>query len=460
MITLSEKRVAVVGMGLSGVAAAQLLHRHKARVAFTDDKRPEELTDALKEVRGLPFEYRLGGIDPALLLDSDLVVLSPGVPSSLPPIERARRAGIDIISEIELAYAFCKAPIVAITGTNGKTTTTMLTHHIVVEAGLKAALAGNVEIPFSQVVGDDSLDIVVLEVSSFQLENIRHFRPTVAVLLNVSSDHLDRYRSIDDYAAAKQRIFLNQTDTDFAVVNRNDRVCMGLVGQAKAGKVEFSMNELVREGAFLRNDAVVARFRGVERELFHVRAIPLFGRHNVENVLASVAATLPMNVAPEIYEHAVATFPGVEHRLERVSEIDGVLFVNDSKATNVVALEKALESFSTPVVLIAGGRGKKSSYRVLRQVVRERVKRMVVIGEDAPLLEDAFGDIVPIEHATTLQEAVKRAAAAACAGDCVLLAPACASFDMFRDYKHRGKAFKEAVQGLQCVTKSSDSSSS
>ncbi len=448
MLSLSGKRVTVAGMGLSGAAAARLLRKQNAHVTLTDDKSEDELEEAMKTLEGIDVEYRLGRIDSDLLLDSDLVVISPGVPSDLPQVERARRAAVDVISEIELAYSFCDAPIVAVTGTNGKTTTTMLTHHIAAQAGLKAALAGNIEIPFSRVVGEGPFEVVVLEVSSFQLENIRRFRPLVGVLLNISPDHLDRYRSVDDYTEAKLSLFRNQSAGDFAVLNRDDAAVARIAARVHSAKLEFSMREEVEQGAFLRGNTLVVRFDGREEEVMDAGDIPLPGRHNIENVLAAIAATLPLKVSAKRCAQAVASFPGVEHRLERVREINGVLFVNDSKATNIGALEKSLESFDRPIILIAGGRGKKSDYRVLRPLIGKRVREMVVIGEDAPLLEDAFGDIVPTRRAETLPEAVRQAASLARSGDCVLLAPACASFDMFLNYEHRGRVFKEAVEGL------------
>ncbi len=448
MLVLSGRNVTVVGMGLGGVAAAKLLLARGASVSFTDDKPAHLLKEALKELEGVGAGYRLGGIDGALLLESDLVVISPGVPSDLPQIERARRSGVEILGEVELAYWLCNAPVIAITGTNGKTTTTMLTHHIIACAGLKAGLAGNVEIPFSAVVRQGPFDVMVLEVSSFQLENIRDFRPLVGVLLNLSPDHLDRYRSMEDYVTAKLQLFRNQSPKDYAVINQDDEPVTRIADRIRSTPLAFSLRSEVRQGAFLRGSKLVSRFDGSEREVMNIGAIPLFGRHNVENVLAAIAATMPLKLPADCYERAVASFPGVEHRLEKVRERDGVLFVNDSKATNIGALEKALESFNRPIVLIAGGRGKKSSYLVLRPLVKEKLRAMVVIGEDAALLEEALGDVVPTRKADTLTEAVALAAALAQPGDCVLLAPACASFDMFENYKHRGRVFKEAVANL------------
>lgn len=432
-------------MGLSGVAAAIFLHKHGARVTLTDDKPKHELSEGMKKLERIDVNYRLGGIDPALLLASELIVLSPGVPSDLPPIERARKAGVEIISEIELASSFCDSPLIAITGTNGKTTTTMLVHHVLVHAGLKAGLAGNIEIPFSRVILDGPFDAIVLEVSSFQLENTRSFRPRVGVLLNITPDHLTRYNGIDDYAMAKFALFKNQSTSDFAVLNRDDCGIARAEGRISSRVLKFSMKEEIEEGAFLRGEKLVARFEGAETEIMEAGHIPLLGRHNVENVLAGIAATLPMKISAECYEQAIKSFRAVEHRLEKVREKDGVLFVNDSKATNIDSLIKALESFERPIILIAGGRGKKSSYTVLRTLVSAKVKAMITIGEDAPLLEEALGDIVPTQRAQTLPDAVKMAAALARSGDCVLLAPACASFDMFRNYEHRGQVFKEAV---------------
>ena len=448
MQTLMGKRVTVVGMGLSGVAAAHLLSQQGAELALTDDRPEHELKDSLKTLNGIQADYHLDGIDEELMLQSDLVIISPGVPSDLPQIERARRAGIEIISEIELAYAFCGAPLIAITGTNGKTTTTMLIHHIMTRAGLRAALAGNIEVPFSRVTREGPLDMVVIEVSSFQLENIKDFKPKAGVLLNISSDHLDRYSGIEEYIEAKAQLFRNQTDADYAVLNKDDPAVAGIADRVRSRILWFSMKGEVEQGAYLCGETLVTRFEGSENEVMHTGGIPLFGRHNIENVLAALAATLPFGASAECCGRAVGDFSGAEHRLERVRELNGILFVNDSKATNVGALEKALESFANPIVLISGGRGKQSDYPTHRSLVKKKLRGMVVIGEDARRLREALGDIIPTHGADTLPDAVRQATQLARPGDCVLLAPACASFDMFTNYKHRGQVFKEAVEGL------------
>ena len=435
-------------MGLSGVAAARLLCSEGANVAMTDDKSERDLEATLQNLEGLEIDYHFERIDSELLLCSDLIVISPGVPSNLSPIELARKAGVEIIGEIELAYSFCEAPIIAITGTNGKTTTTSLIHFMADRAGLKAALAGNIEIPFSSVVREDSFDLIALEVSSFQLENTKDFCPMVGVVLNISPDHLDRYNGMEDYVAAKTLIFKNQSESDFAVLNHDDPAVAIMAKKMKSEVLWFSAREEVRQGAFLRGSTLVTRFKGEETEVMRTEDIPLIGWHNVENTLAAVAATLPIELPVECYGTAVAEFPVAEHRLEKVRELDGVRFVNDSKATNIGALERSLESFNMPIILIAGGRGKKSSYQMLRPMVEAKVKAMITIGEDAPALEEALGDLVPTKRAGTMPEAVNSAAKMAEPGDCVLLAPACASFDMFSSYAHRGKAFKEAVESL------------
>lgn len=448
MPSLSGKKVTVVGMGLSGVAAARLLSAEGARVAITDDRAESDLENAMRRLEGLDVDFHLGGIDSELLFCSDLAVISPGVPSGLSPLDLARKAGVEVISEIELASSLCEAPIIAVTGTNGKTTTTALIHRVADRAGLKAALAGNNEIPFSDVVRENTVDVVALEVSSFQLENIKDFRPMVGAVLNVSPDHLDRYRGMDDYVAAKARLFSNQAEGDFAVLNRDDPTVAAMARDVKSEVLWFSTREEVQQGAFLRGTTLVAKFKGAETEVMDIDDIPLIGWHNVENTLAAIAATLPLELSLDCYREAVADFPRIEHRLEKVRELDGVLYINDSKATNVGALERSLESFTSPIILIAGGRGKKGGYRTLRRLVETRVKAMITIGEDAPAIEEALGDLVPTQRAETLPDAVGIAAAKAEPGDCVLLAPACASFDMFKSYAHRGEVFKEAVETL------------
>jgi len=448
MSSLSGKKVAVVGMGLSGVAAARLLSAQGARVAITDDRTERDLEETMRKLEGLEVDYHLGGIDSELLFLADLIVISPGVPSKLSPIELARKGGVEVISEIELAAAFCDSTVVAVTGTNGKTTTTALIHRMAESAGLRAALAGNNETPFSQLAGEEPYDVVSLEVSSFQLENTSDFNPTVGAVLNVSPDHLDRYKGMDDYIAAKKLLFKNHSRDDFAVLNKDDTAVEAMAQDIESEVLWFSTKEDVQKGAFLRGTTLVARFKDRETEIIKTESIPLMGWHNIENVLAAIAATLPIELPLECYGPAVADFPIPEHRLEKVRELEGVLYVNDSKATNIGALEKSLESFSMPIVLIAGGRGKKSSYRELRPLVEAKVKTLITIGEDASALEEAFADLVSTERVDTMQEAVEVAAVAAEPGDLVLLAPACASFDMFKSYGHRGNVFKEAVNAL------------
>lgn len=448
MSSLSGKKVAVVGMGRSGVAAARLLSAQGARVAITDDRTERDLEETMRKLEGLEVDYHLGGIDSELLFLADLIVISPGVPSKLSPIELARKGGVEVISEIELAAAFCDSTVVAVTGTNGKTTTTALIHRMAESAGLRAALAGNNETPFSQLAGEEPYDVVSLEVSSFQLENTSDFNPTVGAVLNVSPDHLDRYKGMDDYIAAKKLLFKNHSRDDFAVLNKDDTAVEAMAQDIESEVLWFSTKEDVQKGAFLRGTTLVARFKDRETEIIKTESIPLMGWHNIENVLAAIAATLPIELPLECYGLAVADFPIPEHRLEKVRELEGVLYVNDSKATNIGALEKSLESFSMPIVLIAGGRGKKSSYRELRPLVEAKVKTLITIGEDASALEEAFADLVSTERVDTMQEAVEVAAVAAEPGDLVLLAPACASFDMFNSYGHRGNVFKEAVNAL------------
>ncbi len=448
MSFVSGKKVTVVGMGLSGVAAVRLLHREGAQLSITDDRTEEDLREATKKLEDVEIDYRLGGIDSDLLLRSDLIVISPGVPSGLSPIEMARKAGVEIISYVELANSFCDAPLIAVTGTNGKTTTTALACEMAVSGGMRAVAAGNIEIPFAQVVCEETFDLVVLEVSSFQLENIKGFSPMVGAVLNLSPDHLDRYRGMEDYIAAKMRLFENQSDDDHAVLNRDDPAVTEFARDVRSRVLWFSTEDEVRQGAFLRGETLVSRFGDVESEIMKVEDIPLMGRHNVANVLAAIAATLPFELPSGCYRPAVAGFSAAEHRLEKVRELNGVLFVNDSKATNIGALEKSLDAFDMPIILIAGGRGKRGGYRELRPLVESKVKTIVTIGEDAAELEEAFGDIVPSHRAETLPEAVEQAAKAARPGDCVLLAPGCASFDMFTSYAHRGRVFKEAVETL------------
>ena len=449
MMELRGKRVLVVGLGKSGVASALFLKLRGARVTVSDTKTEDELRAEIPVLLDQGITVETGEHGERTFHGQDLIVVSPGVSMDALPIVRARTSGEPIIGEIELAAQFLAGRIVAITGSNGKTTTTTLTGEILTAGGLPTLVGGNIGTPAISLVERAKPDhIIVLEVSSFQLETIQTFRPKMAVILNITSDHLDRHRTFEAYAAAKARIFENQQADDFAVLNADDPNCVGLAEGIRARICWFSRKKEVQPGASVRDGRVGFRDAEGKREIMLVSEIPLKGAHNVENVLAAICVGALMGVKPEQIRRAVQQFKAVEHRLEYVATIRGVDYYNDSKATNVDATIKALESFPANIHLILGGKDKGSDYSVLNDLLRERVKRVYTIGAAAEKIESHIKGAAEIVPAETLDDAVRRAAAVAQAGDVVLLAPACASFDQFDNYEHRGRVFKEVVHTL------------
>jgi UDP-N-acetylmuramoylalanine--D-glutamate ligase len=458
-MNVAGKKILVIGAGRSGIASAKFLSARGGTVALNDAQPLENWsTDALAlKPEGVGC---LAGEVPGWLLDQlDLVVISPGVPAKAIPLRYAERAGAEVIGEVELASRYLKGRIVAITGSNGKTTTTSLIGKLLQDAGLPTQVGGNIGTPLISLV-ESSRDETwtVVEMSSFQLETIREFHPTVAVALNVTPNHLDRYESFTDYAAAKHRIFMNQQPADIAILNADDEIVSSWTNGLRAHVTRFSVKTKLEEGLFLRGREIVCRTREGEKVLLTSHDIKLRGKHNVENVLAALAAGLACGAAPDSMRNTIKNFQAVEHRLEFVAEIEGVKFYNDSKATSVDATVKALEAFdgeTGKIVLIMGGRGKKAPYAPLESLVRERVRKLILLGEDAETIEQELGYFVVNERASDMKEAVKLSFAAAQPGDIVLLAPACASFDMFESFEHRGRVFKDAVSSFKFQVSSS-----
>jgi UDP-N-acetylmuramoylalanine--D-glutamate ligase len=450
---LNGKRVLVVGLGKSGVASALFLKAHGAQVTVSDTKSGDELRNEIPVLLDHGITVETGGHGDRTFRGQDLIVVSPGVPVDAPPLVQARALGEAVIGEVELAAQFLPGPIVAITGSNGKTTTTTLTGEIMTAAGFPALVGGNIGTPaISLAERAQPETVIVLEISSFQLETIRTFRPKVAVILNVTPDHLDRHRTFEAYVDAKARIFENQQASDFAVLNADDPTCVAMASRTRAQVFWFSRQKEVEQGAWVRDGNIVFRDARVEqktqqREIMQVSEIPLKGAHNLENVLAAVSASVLMGCAADKIRQAVRDFKAVEHRLEFVTTIRGVDYYNDSKATNVDATIKAIESFPANIHLILGGKDKGSDYSVLNELLRQRVKRVYTIGAAAAKIESQIKN-VEVVRAETLENAIRNASAVAQPGDVVLLAPACASFDQFKNYEHRGKAFKEIVRGL------------
>jgi len=443
---LANKRVLVVGLGKSGVASALFLKAHGARVTVSDSKPQDELKEEIPVLLDHGIAVETGGHGERTFQGQDLIVVSPGVPVDAPPLVQARSLGEKVIGEIELAAQAFPGTILAITGSNGKTTTTTLAGEIVAAGGFPTVVGGNIGTPaISLVEGAKRNTVAVLEVSSFQLETIQSFRPRIAAVLNVTPDHLDRHRTFVAYAAAKARIFENQQPEDFAVLNADDRACVDLAARTRAQVFWFSRKKEVKFGAFVHSGHITFRDLQGQREIMPASEIPLKGAHNVENVLAAVCISALMGCKPEQIRKAVREFTAVEHRLEHVATVRGVEYYNDSKATNVDATIKALESFPANIHLILGGKDKGSDYTVLSELLRARVRRVYTIGAAAGKIESQIKGTAEIVHAETLENAIRRATESAQRGDIVLLAPACASFDQFRNYEHRGKVFKEVV---------------
>jgi UDP-N-acetylmuramoylalanine--D-glutamate ligase len=462
---LEGKKVLVVGIARSGIAAARLLTSRGAMVIANDLKPEAELGGAVDELRKLGVMLSLGGHPQSLFANADVIVLSPGVPADLEPLESARRAGVEIISEPELAGRFLRGRMIGVTGSNGKTTVTTLIGELLRAAGADVIVGGNIGTPLTSLIEASSeKSWIVAELSSFQLEMIDSLRVNVAIVTNITPDHLDRHGSFGDYVLAKYRIFKNQTGEDWAVLNLDSRAVVEMViayGLASSD-VYFSTggpdsnpvnwrpaNIYVRDGRIWTT--LVSDGAG-EIEVMAIDEIPLRGMHNVENVMAALAAVFcALGTRAQdlpVLTEAIRQFKGVEHRIEYVAEIDGIKFYNDSKATNVDSTVKALEAFESNIIVILGGKDKGSDYTILAPLVRDRVKQIILIGAASDRIAEQLEGAGAMTRAGSMQEAVEKARDAATAGDTVLLAPACASFDMFDNYEHRGKVFKQAVHDL------------
>jgi UDP-N-acetylmuramoylalanine--D-glutamate ligase len=449
------RKTLVVGAARSGVAAARFLLTEGALVTLTDSRERAAIGAAIEPLlsKGAGADrmtLEFGGHREESFGSCELVVVSPGVPLSLPFFAISREKQIPVIAEVELGWRHVDGTVLGVTGSNGKTTVTVLLSALLCGSGLRAHAVGNIGVPLVTFAGQKAPESMhCVELSSFQLEGIVDFRPRAAALLNLTADHLDRYPGFEAYAAAKERIFLNQTAEDIAVLNWNDVRVREVARRVKSVPVFFSRQESVERGCFVRRDEVVYRRGAQETALFKTSDIRLPGAHNLENVLAASALAIEVGARPETLQDSVRAFSGVEHRLEPVLELGGVRYVNDSKATNVDAAVKAIEAFNDPVVLIAGGRDKGGDFRALRDLAAHRVRLLVLIGEAAGKIREALHGVCRIAIATSMADAVRTAAGVAQRGDVVLLAPACASFDMFDNYEHRGRVFKAAVHALE-----------
>jgi len=452
MLELKGKKVLVVGLGKSGLAAALFLRRRGAQVTVSDVRSAEALAKEIPALIEAGIMVETGGHGLLTFRRQDLIVVSPGVPMDTPELAQVKSFGLPVIGELELAACFLKGKILAVTGSNGKTTTTTLLGEILTAAGLPTLVGGNIGVPVVALL-DSSTDETwsVLEVSSFQLETTEKFHPSIAVILNITPDHLDRHGSFENYARIKERIFAQQTAEDVLVLNADNTPCEEAASRAVARVYWFSIEHPVPQGAWLESGYVVyrsAKNAAVEK-IMPLSGIPLKGAHNVENVLAAVVAARQAGVPAESIRSSVEKFEAVEHRLEYVATRNGVEFYNDSKATNVDATAKAVAAFSDGIHLILGGKDKGSPYTVLSDLLRQRVRAVYTIGAAAAKIESDLRGVVTIQSCETLDKAVAAAAAAARPGEVVVLAPACSSYDQFDNYEQRGKVFKQLVKELK-----------
>lgn len=447
---LKSKHTVVFGLGKTGEALVRFLLDRDARVTVTDSRSASLLEDAVERMSRLPVDMKLGGHDGVKTEMADLIVLSPGVPHTLDCLARARKANVPVIGEIELAGRFIDTPIIAITGTNGKSTTTRLCGLMLEQSGKSVFVGGNLGKPLIDYINDKvDADVVVAEISSFQLDTIVSFRPAIGVLLNITPDHLDRYVDFDDYALSKAAIFKNQTPADMAVLNAGDPVVSRVTKNLKSRICKFNETKLKKCGGVVSDLEIRIIMPEAGEVVIGKNQVPMAGRHNLENTAAAMIAALAAGATKTGILSALSTFKVDSHRMEYVASIKEVSYYDDSKGTNVDASARAIEAMGTSVILIAGGRDKFGGYGALREPVKKYVKALVVMGEAAEAISREIGDLVETRHAGSMKEAVETAAGMASAGDSVLLSPACSSFDMYEDYAARGRDFQCAVRSLE-----------
>ncbi len=445
---LKGKKILVVGLGITGEAVCHFLLPQGAQIKVSEKKTKDLLAQKISFWKDKGITIEAGKHELRSFLEADLIVPSPGVPL-LPEIIEAQARGVRVLSEIELAYLFLKGKIVGITGSNGKSTTASLTHKILLEGGMPSFLAGNIGTPLISFVNNSkNHDVYVTEISSFQLQYVKHFKANISVLLNISPDHLDWHPSFSHYYEAKKKIVSSQQEDDMAILNRDDPLVWDLHSQTRSRVYWFSRKDRVRPGCFLEDDWFHIS-NGEQKKVMNISDVPLFGIHNQENVMAAALVGYLFFLSPDRIRESIRSFEGLEHRLEKVTTIDGVEFFNDSKATNVDASTKSLQSFTRPIILIAGGRDKGGDFEKLKESVAQRVKKIILIGETREKLSEALTGTAPINKALSLEEAVNMGFAEAEPGDVVLLAPACTSFDMFQNFEERGKIYKNAVLKLK-----------
>ena len=446
MMELKNKILCVIGLGKTGIAVANFLSREGARVTVTDSKPREQLLEPLKQLRA-DVKTRFENSEPPS--DAELVVLSPGVDIHSSFFENANQTGIEIISEIELANRFNTVPIIAITGTNGKSTCTSLIAEIISQSGKTVHAGGNLGTPFISLLDQGGADYRILELSSFQMEATSGLHPIVSVILNISPDHMDRHKDFKSYVELKEKIFAHQTQNDFLILNQDDPNTRNLGKGCPAERILFSTQTELDKGIFLRGNRIIARFQNNEREMISLESLSKGMRWQVENILPAIAVALLLDVSQEVILQALKNFTVLEHRLEWVRTMNGIDFVNDSKGTNVGSVCKSLNTFDRPIILIAGGKDKETDFSPLKKLMKEKVKHLVLIGETRDKFKGILNGSFGYEESDSLEEAVRLAKAKADDGDVVLLSPACASFDMFKDYEDRGNRFKTIVKNLE-----------
>ncbi|MCR4430054.1 MAG: UDP-N-acetylmuramoyl-L-alanine--D-glutamate ligase [Tepidanaerobacteraceae bacterium] len=445
------KNILIIGLARSGIAAAVELKKMGAKVTGSDIKPREALKD-IEHLKSMGINLVCGGHPLSLLKDCDLVVVSPGVPSDLPILEEARKRDILVISELELGYLFAKAPIIAVTGTNGKTTTTTLIGEILKNDARNISVAGNIGIPLIREIEENTMkDYLVVEVSSFQLENILHFKPKISVILNITEDHINRHKTFENYIEAKARILENQDEKDYAVLNYDDPIVFSLAKRAKSRVVFFSRRQELEKGIYVKNNVIVIKENGNMYPILKIGELGIKGFHNLENALAAISVAWIVRVNLNNLAETLKDFRGVEHRLEYVDTIDGVKYINDSKGTNPDAAQKAVEAMEEPIILIAGGYDKKNDFTSFVKSFNGKVRKLILIGATAETIEKTAREngFFNTQRAGSMQEAVELASKSAHPGDVVLLSPACASWDMFENFEERGRIFKEAVHSLK-----------
>jgi len=444
----SLTRTLIIGAGKTGMSCAKLLKKRGKKVIVNDIKNSSELPDEVQFLEKLGLPYVFGEHPESLLSEIDFVIVSPGIPPKIPILEEARKRSIPVLGEFEYAWYFVNSPVIAVTGTNGKTTVTCWVHHTLKELGFNTALAGNNDTPLSDIVAEPfAYDWIIAELSSYQLEYAHLFHPRIAAVLNVTPDHISRHPTLQEYADTKCKIFQNQTEQDVAVINSDDEWVSKMNVPPSVKKLYFSLEKEV-SGAWVKSDSEESHILFNKDILGKVSQLPLKGRHNLANALAVLTIVNSLSIPPEKVYKAMSSFKGVPHRIEFLGTKNGVSFYNDSKSTNVESLRVALESFQQPVILIAGGRGKGASYEPLRQLIQEKVCFLITLGEDAQKIEDAFSDLVQVEQVQSMEEAVKVAWQHSFPNSVILLSPACASFDMYANFEVRGEHFRKCVNQL------------